>query len=42
MKTPERDVVLADWYATFTQLREQEISLQEWLAYHRNTQGAYK
>ena len=31
MKTPERDVVLADWYATFTQLREQlleEIGLE--------------
>jgi hypothetical protein len=27
------------WLATFKDLREAGVTLQEWLAYHKNTQG---
>jgi len=26
---------MANWYATFTQLREAEIDLKDWLEFHR-------
>lgn len=37
MNTPNLDLsnadVLMNWYATFAELREGRVSLQEWLAY---------